>query len=164
VSPILDQLPDLSSMIVSFLAPHLPALLKLGEAGLLKIGSKAMEEVGKDAGESGFGFAKELWARLWPSVEKTPAVLEAAKDIGDAPERNDLKVVLSLQIEKLLKQDKSLRLAMERLIRNSPTQRNTLDVSGNSNIVIGGGATAAHISTYANSPRIRNLQKKSERH
>lgn len=164
MSLVLDQLPDLSSIIVGFLAPYLPALLKLGKAGLLKVGSKAMEEVGKDAGGAGYGFAKELWTKLWPSVQKTPSVLEAAKDIGDAPERSDLKTGLSLQIEKLLKQDESLRLALERLIQNSPNQRNTFDVSGNSNVVIGGDAIGSHFSTHANSAQIRNPPKKSERH
>jgi hypothetical protein len=86
--------------MVSFLAPFLPYLLKMGE--------KAAEEAGKKLGEAAWEQAKALWSRLRSQVESKPAALEAVKDLADAPDDADAQAALRFQLKKLLTEDPAL--------------------------------------------------------
>src|SRR5829696_1658646 len=90
----------LADALVITLAPALPYLVSGG--------TELVKKAGETLKEEGLELAKKLWARLRPKVEEKPAAIEAVQDVAKAPEDDDAKGALRLQIRKLLEEDASL--------------------------------------------------------
>ncbi|MBD2194753.1 MULTISPECIES: hypothetical protein [Calothrix] len=87
---------DIAS-IVKFLAPCLPFLLNVGG----KVADGAAQAVGEDV----WNKAKAIWEKLQPKVEKKVAAKEAAADLAQNPDDEDLQASLRVQIKKILDAD-----------------------------------------------------------
>ena len=119
----------LASSLTTALVPLLPYLLKAGA-----------EETGKKAVDQSLEWAKSIWTKLKPGVEAKPAALEAAQDVAHAPEDEELRVALRVQLRKLLTEDQSLAEEVSRLLEQGKAAGNIVTVSGERNIAIGGDA------------------------
>ena len=129
----------LAQQIVSFLAPFLPYLLKVGE--------KAAEEMGENLGSEAWEKAKVLWSKLRPKVEAKPAAQEAAQDVATNPKDEDALAALRLQLKKLLAEDKSLAEEVARLWEEIRATGVTVIASGDRSVAIGGGVNDSAIIT-----------------
>jgi hypothetical protein len=98
----------LSQAIISFLAPFLPYLVKVGE--------KASEEIGKKFGVASWDQAKALWRKLHPKLNIRPAAQEAVRDLVEIPEDPDRQVALRVQLQKLFKENPSFAEELSHLM------------------------------------------------
>src|SRR5215212_2158181 len=89
----------IADSLTNTLVPLLPYLLKAGE--------KAAEETGKTVAGESWEWAKSLWLKLKPKVEAKQAALELAEDVAQAPEDEDARAALRVQLKKLLSEDQS---------------------------------------------------------
>lgn len=122
------------AILMSFLAPFLPALLNLGT----KAAESAAEKFGEDAWEK----AKTLWSKLRPKVEAKPLAQGAAEELAQNPEDEDAQAVLTKQVQKMLETDPALATEIQQLLEDSPAIIQkvvtvTQTVKGNKNITIG---------------------------
>jgi len=122
----------LASSLTTALVPFLPYLLKAGE--------KAAEETGKKAVDQSLEWAKSIWTKLKPGVEAKPEALEAAQDIAQSPDDQDAQAAFRRQLKKLLTEDQSLAEEVSRWLEQGKAAGNTVSVSGERNIAIGGDA------------------------
>ncbi len=83
------------ALIVKFLAPCLPFLLNMG--------GKVAEGASQKVGEDGWNKAKAIWAKLLPKVEAKEAAKEAAVDVAQNPDDEDLQASLRIQTMKIYK-------------------------------------------------------------
>ena len=120
----------LASELTTALVPLLPYLLKAGE--------KAAEETGKKVADQSLEWGKSLWSKLKPGVEAKPAALEAAQDVAHAPEDEELRVALRVQLRKLLTEDQSLAEEVSRLLEQGKAAGLTVTASGDRSVAIGG--------------------------
>lgn len=121
------------ALLVSFLTPCLPFLLKLGD----KAAEKAAEKVGEDT----WGKAKAIWAKLHPKVEIKEAAKEAAEDVAANPEDADSQAALRRQLTKILESDPALEAVIAQILEEAETTTGNTQikqaVNGNQNQVIG---------------------------
>lgn len=122
----------LASSLTTALVPLLPYLLKAGE--------KAAEETGKKAVDQSLEWVKSIWTKLKPGIEAKPEALEAAQDIAQSPDDQDAQAAFRRQLKKLLTEDQSLAEEVSRWLQQSEAAGNTVTVSGERNIAIGGDA------------------------
>jgi predicted negative regulator of RcsB-dependent stress response len=136
--------------LTAFISPFLPFLLKLGSKAI----DKASESMGSKFGEAAFGKAQAVWGKLSPQVEAKESLKEAATDVANNPEDEDLQVVLRVQLKKLLEQDEELGKAIEQILEadapdgTSGTQI-VQNVTGDRNFTIGqmtGGKAIGNIT------------------
>ena len=80
--------------LTALLAPHLPTLMKLGG----KAAESAASKVGADTWET----VKKIWAKLSPRIEAKESAKEAAIDVANNPDDEDLQAALRVQLKKLL--------------------------------------------------------------
>jgi hypothetical protein len=130
--------------LTAFLAPLLPHLLKIGD----RVGEVVAENVGDEV----VGFARRLWDRLRGKVEAKEAAREAVEDLAAAPDDEDLRIALKVQLRKLLDEDSELAADVERLWREAqlagaPQLVNTVTASGAGAVAIGGYATGSTVTT-----------------
>ena len=118
-------LQTLSQQLVTFLAPFLPYLLKMGE--------QAAEEAGKKLGAEAWEGAKALWAKLKPKVEAKPAAREAAQ------------TALQWQREKVLAEDEALADEVRQTLQSQPARQ--VIARGARSIAIGGSVSGSVIVT-----------------
>jgi hypothetical protein len=119
----------LASSLTTALVPLLPYLLKAGE--------KAAEETGKAVAGLSWEWAKSLWAKLKPEVEAKPAALEAAQNVANAPEDEDLQAALRVQLKKVLTEDQSLAEEVSRWLEQGKAVGITVTASGERSVAIG---------------------------
>ena len=129
----------LASSLTTALVPLLPYLLKAGE--------KAAEETGKAVAGQSWEWGKSLWTKLKPKVEAKPAVLEAAQDVAQAPEDEDLQAVLRVQLKKLLTEDQSLAKEVSRWLEQGKAAGITVTALGERSVAIGGDVKGSTIVT-----------------
>lgn len=86
--------------IVKFLAPCLPFLMN--------VGNQVAEGASQKVGEDGWNKAKAIWAKLLPKMEAKEAAIEAATDVAENPEDEDLQASLRVQLKKILEADTAL--------------------------------------------------------
>lgn len=104
----------LAQSVVAFLSPFLPYLVKAGE--------KAIEEAGKKFGAEAWEQAQALWAKLRSKVQAKPAAHRAAQDVAKAPNNEDARVVLRVQLKNLLAEDGTLAAEIARLMQARPRE------------------------------------------
>ena len=129
----------LASSVTAALVPLLPYLLKAGE--------KAAEETGKKVADQSLEWGKSLWSKLKPGVEAKPAALEAAQDVAHAPEDEELRVALRVQLRKLLTEDQSLAEEVSRWLEQGKAAGITVTASGERSVAIGGDVKGSTIVT-----------------
>jgi hypothetical protein len=124
--------------LIAFLSPFLPFLLKLGG----KAAEKATESAAGKFGEASWAKAQAVWEKLSPKVEAKESAKEAALDLANAPEDEDLQVALKVQLKKLLDQDEALANAIAQILQDdgldgTPGTQIVQNVTGDQNQVIG---------------------------
>jgi hypothetical protein len=124
--------------LTAFISPFLPFLLKLGG----KAAEKATESAAGKFGEASWSKAQAVWEKLSPKVEAKESAKEAALDVANAPEDEDLQVALRVQLKKLLAQDEALvnviaQILQEDVTDGTPGIQIVQTVMGNKNQVIG---------------------------
>jgi uncharacterized protein YqcC (DUF446 family) len=124
--------------LTAFLSPFLPFLLNLGG----KAAEKATETAAGKFGEASWVKAQAVWEKLSPKVEAKESAKEAAVDLENAPEDEDLQAVLRVQLKKLLEQDEALGRAIAQILQadgsdGTPGVQIVQTVTGNQNQVIG---------------------------
>ncbi len=129
----------LAGSVTTALVPLLPYLLKAGE--------KAAEETGKNVAGQSWEWAKSLWTKLKPKVEANPAALVAAQDVAQAPEDEDLRAVMRVQLKKLLTEDQSLAEEVSRLLEQGKAAGINVTASGERSVAIGGNVKGSTIIT-----------------
>ena len=122
------------AVLATFLAPFLPTLMQLG--------NKAAEAAAGKFGEDAWNKAKAVWEKLHPKVEAKEAALEAATDVANNPEDEDLQAALRVQLKKLLEQDEALTKAIfqimeEKAADGTPGMNIVQSVTGNQNQTLG---------------------------
>ncbi|MEA5580027.1 hypothetical protein VB620_01575 [Nodularia harveyana UHCC-0300] len=100
--------------IVKLLAPCLPFLLNAG--------NKAIEGASQKVGEDGWNKAKAIWAKLQPKVEVKEAAQEAATDVAENPENEDLQASLRVQLKKILDADTALAEEIAQILQSGNNQ------------------------------------------
>src|SRR5262245_58360753 len=121
----------MANSVTTALVPLLPYLLKAGE--------KAAEETGKTVANQSLEWGKSLWSKLKPKVEAKPAALEAAQDVAQSPQNQDLQAALRVQLNKLLTEDQSLAEEVGRWLDQGKAAGNIVTASGERSVAIGGG-------------------------
>jgi hypothetical protein len=129
----------LASLVTTALVPLLPYLLKAGE--------KAAEETGKTVAGQSWEWAKSLWTKLKPKVEAKPAALEAAQDVAQSPEDEDLQATLRVQLKKLLTEDQSLAEDVSRWLEEGKAAGINVSAIGERSVAIGGDVNSSTIVT-----------------
>ncbi len=132
-------------LLTKFLAPFLPFLMNVGN----KVFDGAVAKAGEDAWDK----AKAVWAKLQPKVETKPAALEAAADVAKAPDDEDLRVALRVQLKKLLEQDELLAQEIARIM-----QENTQDNSGDKVVQNVTGENNQTLGSVQGSKVVRDVQ------
>ena len=99
------------AILVKFLAPCLPFLLK--------VGNKAVEGASEKVGEDVWNKAKAIWAKLRPKVEAKEAAKEAVIDVAQKPEDKDLQASLRVQLKKILDADTALAEEIAQILQAS---------------------------------------------
>jgi hypothetical protein len=120
--------------LTTFLAPCLPFLLKGGE--------EAVKEAGKNLGGDTWQTAKAVWAKLFPKLKAKPAAQEAAEDVAKAPDDEDSRAVLRVQLKKLLAEDQALAEEIAQLMQQRSKAAAGSDniqqqITGNENKTVG---------------------------
>jgi hypothetical protein len=123
--------------LTAFLSPFLPALLGLGGKAV----DKATESAAGKFGEAAFAKAQAIWGKLSPKVEAKEAAMEAAIDVANNPS-DRAKLVLEVQLEKLLEQDEELMKSITQILAEDAPDGTSgtqivQNVTGNQNQVIG---------------------------
>jgi hypothetical protein len=124
--------------LTAFISPFLPFLLKLGG----KAAEKATESAAGKFGEASWAKAQAVWDKLSPKLEAKDSAKEAAVDVANAPEDEDLQVALKVQLKKLLDQDEALENAISQILQEdgfdgTPGTQIVQNVTGDRNQVIG---------------------------
>jgi hypothetical protein len=124
--------------LTAFLSPFLPFLLKLGG----KAAEKATESAAGKFGEASWIKAQAVWDKLSPKIEAKESAKEAAIDVANAPEDEDLQVALKVQLKKLLAEDEALGRAIAQILEadgsdGTPGIQIVQTVTGDRNQVIG---------------------------
>lgn len=133
----------LAKETVTFLAPFLPYLLKAGEGAAEEAGKK----LGEKAGGGAWDKAKALWAKLRPKAEAKPAALEAAQEVAAAPEDEDARAALRVQLKKLLAEDESLAREVSEMQREMRQAGVNVAATGDRSVAIGGNVSGSNIAT-----------------
>ena len=122
------------ALLTAFLAPFLPALMKLGE--------KASEKVAEKFGEDAWNKAKALWSKLQPEVDAKSDVKIAAEQVAAKPDSQTRQAVLQEELETLINENADLARAIAQLLQADapngiPGTQIIQTVTGNQNQVIG---------------------------
>jgi len=88
-------------------------------------GEGAAKAVGGKLGEQAFELAKRLWQHLRPTIEASPAALEAVKDAAADTEDPDNLAALRKELKKILTQNPELAETLAKLLNeDKPNQGN----------------------------------------
>lgn len=136
--------------LTAFISPFLPFLLKLGGKAL----EKSTESASGKFGEAAFAKAQAVWGKLEPKIETKESTKEAAIDVANNPDDQDLQAALRVQLKKLLEQDEDLFKAIEQILKEDAPDGTSgtqivQNVTGNQNQVIGqmtGGKAISNIT------------------
>jgi hypothetical protein len=131
------------SALAAFLAPCLTFLLDTGR--------DVADRAASTLGEKGWGRAKELWARLAPTISDHPAAEEAATDLAAAPDDPEARAALAWQLRKLLASDQALLSDVEGIWAAAVAER-TVIAGGARSVAIGGDVTGSTVITGDQAP------------
>src|SRR5690242_14281161 len=119
---VLMNIPWLAQQAVAVLSPFLPKLLGFGD--------KVKEGIAKEIGGDLWKKAKSIWERIGPRLRQKEAGSEALSDVAKAPDNEDARTVLKVQIEKVLAQDQSLAAELAKLFEGGASAGDTIQAIG----------------------------------
>jgi hypothetical protein len=90
------------------LAGAIVAIVRPFIRGLWSGQESTLEHLGERAGEASRELAERVWRRLFPSVQSHQGASVAARELGSAPDDDDLALVFQLHVKKLLEGDRAL--------------------------------------------------------
>ena len=102
----------LAALLISFVTPFLPHLLKLGQP----VAEAAGKELGEKVGEGSWVKATQVWGVLWPRVKEKPLVQGAVTAIAKDTQDEDAKAILTQQLEKVFTVDSTLAQTLESIL------------------------------------------------
>ena len=145
--------------LTAFLAPFLPDLLNLGKKAVEGAATKTGETAGTKLTENALNKANAIWGKLHPKIEAKESAKEAAEDVAKAPDDDDSRASLRVQIKKILETDSDLAEAIDHILKadapdgTSGTQI-VQNVIGNKDQVIGkvSGGTIINFAGNVNLP------------
>lgn len=137
------DLVTLAKETVTFLAPFLPYLLKAGEGAAEEAG----KQLGEKAGGGAWDKAKALWAKLHPKTEAKSAVKEAVQEVAAAPDDEDARAALRLQLKKILAEDESMAQEISEMQREMRRAGVNVAAIGERSVAIGGNVSGSNIMT-----------------
>lgn len=94
------------------LVPYLPYLVSAGKS----VGTEALKSVGKNLGDKAHQALQDLWSRLRPKVEATPALKSAADELALSPENSELQTKLRYELRQLLENDEQFARGVAELL------------------------------------------------
>jgi hypothetical protein len=112
------------ALIVKFLAPCLPFLLN--------VGNKAVEGASQKVGEDVWSKGKAIWAKLHPKVEAKEGAKEAAADVAQKPEDEDLQASLRVQLKKILDADTGLAEEIAKILQETKSADSSVSLDAQS--------------------------------
>jgi hypothetical protein len=121
----------MEAVLVTFLAPLLPYLMKKGE----DVADRAIDAVGAAAWDR----AKVIWSRLRPKIDTDESTRQAAEAVASDPQDDAAKGALQFQLRNLLNADSQLANELGRLLQEA---RNDGIIADNGAVVIHGDVTA----------------------
>lgn len=133
----------LAKETVTFLAPFLPYLLKAGEGAA----EEADKKIGEKAGGGAWEKAKDLCAKLRPRAEAKHAAQEAVQEVAAAPEDEDARAALRLQLKKLFAEDESLAKEVSEMQGQLRQAGVNVAAIGDRSVAIGGNVSGSTIVT-----------------
>jgi hypothetical protein len=132
---------DLSALVpqlVTLLIPFLPYLVK---------GDEVAEEAESKFGAAAWERAKTLWGKLHPKVAAKAAAQEAVQDAAAAPDNEDAKAALRVQLKKLLADDPGLAEEIARQLSGAQAAGVVVTASGPRSVAVGGSIKGSTITT-----------------
>jgi hypothetical protein len=133
----------LANELIAALAPFIPYLARVGES--------SAESAGRQLGADAWEHALALWDRLGGRLEERPAALEAVQDAARAPDDDDARAALRLQVRKLLEGDEALAGELRHLLDERPPSV-AVTASGERSIAVGRDVTDSSLSTGDQAP------------
>lgn len=141
---------DITALVISFVSPFIPYLLKAGKPVAEEAGKKLGEKIGEDS----WAKVKQIWTKLLPKLSEKPLAKGAVDAIELDPKDKEAKEVLLKQIEKLLQSDKFLAQELQGiLVENQETIADAkvitnIDISsqGDDNIIVGNSSGDINIA------------------
>jgi predicted ATPase len=120
--------------------------------------NKAVEEVGKLAGEAVSRKVKEIWDLLRGKVEENPVAAAAVQELAQTPDDEDLRAVLRVQLRKLLEGDPDLAARLTPLVEAARPEVNvTRAEAGNQRVAVFSDTISdlyqAHSMTFSKATR-----------
>jgi hypothetical protein len=98
----------LSAQLATYLAPFTPWLVRMSEG------------IADEAAGDAWRGAKAIWARLWPVVREDSRANEAVLELSAAPDDEDLRAQLRVQLRRLLSEDDDLTSSLAGLLKALP--------------------------------------------
>jgi hypothetical protein len=129
------NIPLLAQQAVALLSPFLPKLLNFGD--------KVKEGVAREIGGDLWKKAKSIWERIGPRLKQKEAGKEALADLAKAPDNEEARTVLKVQIQKILEQDRNLATELAKLFEAAPSSGDTIQSIGERSVA----AKSIHGST-----------------
>lgn len=120
---------DINALVQGVSAVLMPVLPYLTEFGG-KIAESAAEKISEDMWEGG----KNIWEKLRSPFESRSAALDAAKDVAATPNDDDAQGAFRQQLKKILMQDHSLAVEIERMLGQLQQQNMTVIASGDRSV------------------------------
>jgi hypothetical protein len=120
------------ALLLRFLAPALPFLLKVGD--------KAMDGAITKMGEDAWDRSKRIWDKLLPKVEKYAVAKDAVTKVAMEPDNLDRQIVLKMALQDLLKNHPELGQDLANLLRDEkslPSIAVEINSTGNHNVNVG---------------------------
>ncbi|MEM9804601.1 MAG: toll/interleukin-1 receptor domain-containing protein [Cyanobacteria bacterium P01_D01_bin.56] len=143
------------AQLTQFLLPCLPTLLQ--SHGAIPVNSPNTIDPGT------WTQARQIWEKLWPSIDSKETAKEALLDVVQNPQDADLQVAVRVQLKKLLEQDPTLANAIDAIFQDNPGPRSpavhiTQRVYGNHNQVIGQVSGGTIIGSMSGASADRGIQ------
>lgn len=150
------------AVLVSFLSPYLPLLLKLGDKAL----EKTIEATIPQLGDSSWNKATMIWRMLQPKLERTPDIQAAAEQVAVKPNSEARRAVLQEELETLFKLYPGLLTSIEAMMQQEDsTHRPTTQIQQTGSgghifnvrdSVVGNVAGIVNMSVQPISPKIEH--------
>jgi hypothetical protein len=126
------------AVLVAFLSPFLPHLLKLGG----QAAETVTGVVSKEFGEAAWEKAQKIWQRLRPQVEAKDDLNVAASQVAAKPDSPARQAVFQEELAALLEENPDLRNAIAQIMQEdaadgTPSTQIIQTVTGDQNQVIG---------------------------
>lgn len=133
------------SVVVAFLAPLVPHLLR----GLKSGAGEAAEKLGREVWDQ----AEHLWQRIRDRISGRPEVPEIVDEIARDPHDQLAQAALARELRNAMAADPSFAAEIEdlwnRLQATGPAQVRQVTASGAGAVAIGGDVDTSHITTHA---------------